>query len=123
VVVRWRASDETGVADTYPMVAGPNGHFVNLDTGEPWSEFTVGTLVSGTPTNGMYEAFLDLSPNAIEGTYSLWFGARDGLGNKMFEQAANGERGYGTFNVVVDDLIRLPVIGSACCAARSHMGQ
>jgi hypothetical protein len=110
VVVRWRAGDETGVADTYPMVAGPNGHFVNLDTGEPWSAFTVGTLVSGTPTNGIYEAVVDLSPNAIEGTYSLWFGARDGLGNRMFEQAANGERGYGTFTVVVDDLIRLPVI-------------
>lgn len=108
VVVRWRVSDETLVTDTYPMVLGPNGSFITPTDGTPWTAWTMGTLVTGTPQNGIYEATLRLSPFATEGVYTLWFGARDGLGNRMFEQAVNGERGYGTFEVSGD--IGLPVI-------------
>lgn len=108
VVVRWRVSDETLVTDTYPMVLGPNGSFITPTDGTPWTAWNMGTLVTGTPQNGIYEATLRLSPFATEGVYTLWFGARDGLGNRMFEQAVNGERGYGTFEVSGD--IGLPVI-------------
>jgi len=109
VVVRWRATDESGVDNTSPWVSGPNGFVVDPTTGEPVAQWILGTLVSGTTNDGIYEATLRISPNASAGTYQLWFGARDTLGNRTFELAQNQERGYGTFEIL-DDLIRLPVI-------------
>jgi hypothetical protein len=82
---------------------------VDPTTGEPVAQWILGTLVSGTTNDGIYEATLRISPNSSAGTYQLWFGARDTLGNKTFELAQNQERGYGTFEIL-DDLIRLPVI-------------
>jgi hypothetical protein len=109
IVVRWRATDESGVDDTSPWVSGPNGFVVDPTTGEPVAQWILGTLVSGTTTDGIYEATLRISPNASAGTYQLWFGARDTVGNKTFELAQNQERGFGTFEIL-DNLIRLPVI-------------
>lgn len=86
IVVRWRASDESGVSYVAPWVFGPNGLLVDPATGQPWlSPRAPGTLVSGTPTDGVYEAVLSVSSSAPEGTYQLWFSAGDTLGNKVYE--------------------------------------
>ena len=54
-------------------------------TGELWLGYGVGTLVSGTTTDGHYRVTLKLSSSAVPGTYSLSFSARDELGNRSYE--------------------------------------
>jgi hypothetical protein len=84
ITLDWEATDATGVAWVIPWVNGPNGFLVDTATGERWLSFGVGTLVSGTTTDGHYRVTLTLSSSAVPGTYSLRFGAKDDLGNRSY---------------------------------------
>lgn len=99
ILVRWQVTDGTGVASTYPLLGGPSGFFVNLDTGEPWGTWTEGRLVSGTNTDGVYEATIRLSDTAPFGTYSVWFGARDLVENRVFQDATYRDGTPGRFEL------------------------
>lgn len=80
--VTWRATDETGTAGVMPWVVGPNGFMVD-DASRPWATFPVGTLETGTSTDGTYSAVVRLSDTAVPGSYWIWFSARDVLGNRF----------------------------------------
>lgn len=86
IVVRWGVTDESGVVSVVPWIVGPNGLPVNQTTGQPWGQLgSSGSLVSGTPTNGVYEATLTISPTAATGSYQLWYSAEDTRGNRTYE--------------------------------------
>ncbi|CAB4900119.1 unannotated protein [freshwater metagenome] len=84
ITVDWHATDATGVAGAIPWAFGPNGLLVDKPNGELWLSYAVGTLVSGTTTDGNYRVTLTLNAQAMPGTYSLWFSASDVLGNRSY---------------------------------------
>lgn len=87
IVIRWRATDETGVDQTFPWVAGPDGNLIGPDGifyGTPEDDWA--TLVSGTPTDGMYETPVTISATIPAATYTIRFTSRDVLGNHTYEQ-------------------------------------
>ncbi len=102
VTLRWRASDATGVQYVIPWAIGPNGFFV--DTSDPsrplWLSLGVPTLVEGDAQDGLYEVALQLSANAVPGTYTLWLSLGDVLGNRTISDRANDGRPFGSFDVL-----------------------
>lgn len=100
IVVRWRMSDESGIESVTPWVLGPNGFIFDLASGQPWGPVLLpGTLVSGTPSDGIYESVLAVSPDAPEGTYQLWFSAADTVGNRTYEAFAGADGRPATFQL------------------------
>jgi|GEM_PF-739464 len=85
VVVRWRATDETGVGGAAAYLA-LNGYSFADNTGA--SYFDSGapvTRVSGDANDGIYEVTLVRRSNAPAGIYTLWISIIDTLGNKVFQ--------------------------------------
>jgi len=100
IVLRWRASDPSGVDLTMVWVAAPNGRFSN-DAGlwtVDYGTFDV-QRISGTPTNGLYEITVTVPNDAVAGTYTLWYSASDLLGNRDFDTTVLGRPGPVTFTV------------------------
>lgn len=89
VVLRWRATDASGVAGVIPWAFGPNGRLTD-DAGGLWLSYASGVLVAGDERDGMYEVALRLSQSALPGRYSLWLSVRDVVGNRSFEGYAPG---------------------------------
>jgi len=100
IVLRWRATDPSGVDLTMAWVAAPDGRFSN-DVGE-WT-VDYGTFdvqrISGTVTNGLYEITVTVPTNAVAGTYTLWYSASDSLGNRDFDTTVVGRTSPVTFTV------------------------
>jgi hypothetical protein len=84
VTFRWRATDATGVANVMPWVFGPNGLLVD-GSGALWTSIGETRLVSGTPTDGVYEVTQNLVAGAAPGTYRVWLAGSDVVGNRFFE--------------------------------------
>lgn len=84
VTFRWRATDATGVSNIMPWVFGPNGLLVN-GNGALWTSIGETRLVSGTPTDGIYEVTQNLLVDAAPGTYRVWLAGSDVVGNRFFD--------------------------------------
>lgn len=98
VTFRCRSTDATGVNYVIPWAFGPNGRLVD-DSGQRWLSYGVAELVDGTANDGTYEVELSLSPEAVPGTYTLWLGLGDILGNRMFSAWATDGTPFGSFQV------------------------
>jgi hypothetical protein len=100
VTIRWRATDESGVAYVVPWAFGPNGFLVDLATGELWMSSGEPTRISGDAQDGIYEVTVDISERAPAGLYTLWASAGDTIGNREFFTVDQGPDGaWGTFTI------------------------
>jgi len=85
VVVRWRATDETGVGGAAAYLA-LNGYSFADNTGASYFDYgSAVTRVSGDAKDGTYEVTLLRRSNAPAGIYTLWISIVDTLGNKDFQ--------------------------------------
>lgn len=102
VTLRWRATDATGVLYVIPWAMGPNGFFVDLRENRqlPWLSYGLPTLVEGDAQDGIYEVTLQLSGDAIPGTYRLYLSLIDVLGNRNIAESNElGGPPFGSFEV------------------------
>jgi len=85
VVVRWRATDETGVSGVAAYLALNSYSFAD-NTGSSYFDYGAAvTRTSGDAKDGTYEVTLLRRNNAPAGTYTLWISIVDTLGNKDFQ--------------------------------------
>jgi hypothetical protein len=93
LTVRWRVTDLSGVEEIYSRYSTTFRALCGPDTGKSLSGLSTGHLVSGTPTNGEFEATY-LSPryslgDLYLGTCDLNFYATDVWGNWSRHDAIN----------------------------------
>jgi len=86
VVVRWRATDPSGVAGQSAWLAHNVYSFASTEG--PYFVYNAAVLVSGDALNGVYEQRIDRRSIAPNGTYTVWLTVIDTLGNKSFDQTA-----------------------------------
>jgi len=84
VVVRWRATDPSGVAGQSAWLAHNVYSFASVDG--PYFVYNAAVLVAGDALNGVYEQRIDRRSIAPNGTYTVWLTVIDTLGNKSFDQ-------------------------------------
>ncbi len=86
VVVRWRATDPSGVAGQSAWLAHNVYSFASTEG--PYFAYNAAVLVSGDALNGVYEQRIDRRQIAPNGTYTVWLTVIDALGNKDFSQTS-----------------------------------
>lgn len=86
VIVRWRATDETGVAGQSAWLALGGYSFAN--TAGVYFIYNSVALVAGDATDGLYEQRIDRRRFTPNGTYTVWITVVDTLGNKSFTQTS-----------------------------------
>ena len=86
VVVRWRATDPSGVAGQSAWLAHNVYSFASVEG--PYFAYNAAVLVSGDALNGVYEQRIDRRSIAPNGSYTVWLTVIDTLGNKDFSQTA-----------------------------------
>jgi len=86
IVLQWRATDETGVEYTFPWISGSDGNLIGPD-GEFYAtpDSNSSELVSGTATDGIYEASVTISDTIPDGFYNVRFTNGDVLDNSTYE--------------------------------------
>ena len=84
VVVRWRATDPSGVAGQSAWLAHNVYSFASVDG--PYFVYNAAVLVAGDALNGVYEQRIDRRSIAPNGIYTVWLTVIDTLGNKSFDQ-------------------------------------
>ncbi len=94
VVVRWHATDSSGVAGQSAWAAHNVYSFASVQG--PYFEYNAVVLVEGDATDGVYEQRIDRRSISPDGTYTVWLTTIDSLGNKSFAQTGTtfvlGER-------------------------------
>ena len=94
VLVRWHATDPSGVAGQSAWAAHNVYSFASVQG--PYFEYNAAVLVEGDATDGIYEQRIDRRMIAPDGTYTVWLTTIDTLGNKSFAQTGTtfvlGER-------------------------------
>jgi Ca2+-binding RTX toxin-like protein len=85
--ITWTAEDETGVAGVINWVA-LNGYGFANNQGIPYVDYGSFEVVrlTGDEKNGTYRQRVTLKDFAPAGEYTIWFSARDVLGNRQFAQ-------------------------------------
>ncbi|CAM8647224.1 RTX calcium-binding nonapeptide repeat [Acidimicrobiia bacterium] len=86
VVVRWQASDPSGVAGQSAWLAYNVYSFASIEG--PYFVYNAAALVEGDATNGVYEQRIDRRQITPSGTFTVWLTVIDTLGNKSFDRTA-----------------------------------
>ena len=86
VIVRWRATDPSGVAGQSAWLA-LNGYSFASVAG-PYFTYEAAVLVEGDATDGVYEQRLGRRQLTPDGSYTVWLTVIDTLGNKSFAQSS-----------------------------------
>lgn len=86
VVVRWQASDPSGVAGQSAWLAYNVHSFASIE--DPYFVYNAAVLVEGDATNGVYEQRIDRRQITPSGTFTVWLTVIDTLGNKSFDRTA-----------------------------------
>jgi hypothetical protein len=84
VVVRWRATDPSGVAGQSAWLAHNVYSFASTEG--PYFVYNAAVLVAGDALNGVYEQRIDRRQITPSGTFTVWLTVIDTLGNKSFDQ-------------------------------------
>ncbi len=86
VVVRWRATDPSGVGGLSAWLAYGVYSFASIEG--PYFVYNAPVLVEGDATDGVYEQRIDRRQITPSGTFTVWLTVIDTLGNKSFDQTA-----------------------------------
>jgi hypothetical protein len=86
VVVRWRATDPSGMGGQSAWLAHNVYSFASV--AGPYFVYNSVVLVEGDAFDGVYEQRIDRRSIAPDGTYTVWLTVIDTLGNKNFNQTA-----------------------------------
>jgi hypothetical protein len=84
VIVRWRASDSSGVAGLSAWLAHNVYSFASIEGS--YFVYSAAVLIDGDATDGVYEQRLDRRQITPSGTFTVWLTVIDTLGNKSFDQ-------------------------------------
>ena len=87
ITITWRAADPSGVDYSYAWFA--NGGFALADGTRVVDYGDLGvTRISGNEIDGVYSQTVRFYDRSPLGTYTVWFGRRDGVGNRSIDQVA-----------------------------------
>jgi len=86
VIVRWRATDPSGVGGQSAWLAHNVYSFASV--AGPYFVYNAANLVAGTTFDGVYEQRIDRRSITPNGTFTVWLTVLDTLGNKSFDQTA-----------------------------------
>jgi hypothetical protein len=86
VIVRWRATDPSGVGGQSAWLAHNVYSFASV--AGPYFVYNAANLVAGTTFDGVYEQRIDRRAITPNGTFTVWLTVIDTLGNKSFDQTA-----------------------------------
>ena len=84
VIVRWRASDQSGVQGQSAWLALNGYSFASVEG--PYFVYLPAPLVSGDAFDGTYEQRIERRSITPNGVYTVWLSVIDALGNKSFAQ-------------------------------------
>jgi hypothetical protein len=81
-VIRVEATDDSIVAGIYFWLMLDGGSFQGANG--LYAKGSETRVISFTPTDSIFEQDYIFSDNALVGTYKVWIGVRDGVGNRDF---------------------------------------